>query len=170
MTKIMGDLNQNLRWAWDAVNYTTRQLNIGRGNSVMDNLSYMPIAAGVPLACVTIMRLVTPDAQTVAQIARRAESFGCGNCGEQAAVAIMYLHRRRIIPLDYMNLTNGDHAFVVIGRLGSSNVEQVGTWGADAVICDPWSRQAYSAAEYNHNMRSMSGGHNPVCRSLVRQG
>src|SRR5438105_29150 len=54
--------------------------------------------------------------------AAKAADLGCGNCGEQAAVAFMYLKDAGVRPLDLMAYQDpGDHAFVVIGRVEGSD-------------------------------------------------
>ena len=81
----------------------------------------------------------------IAEIAANCEKTRAGNCGEFAAVCFMWAKRRGIYPIDYMHLTNGDHAFVVIGRKLDSVHTRVSTWGGDAVICDGWDNNAYQA-------------------------
>jgi hypothetical protein len=66
-----------------------------------------------------------------------AELYGCGNCGEQSAIAFMYLKRQGTFPLDWMEVNNYEHAFVIIGRAPKSDTRNHATWGTDAVICDP---------------------------------
>ena len=172
-TKIMGDLNTNLGLAGSAIEYTRNALSIGRGNSVEDNIEGSAFM-GTPFLCVTVQRTATMvssaihDGQTIAQLADRAERFRCGNCGEQSAVAMRYLIRQHIRPLDYMSLSNGDHTFVVIDRLANSNEQDPRTWGASAVVCDPWIRHAYSAAELLIRMRHISHGNTPRPYSRFR--
>jgi hypothetical protein len=163
---IVGNLSDNLRLATEAVNHTAARLTTGRGNSWEDNLRYT--AFGTAALCVIGMRVTADDTETITQIAQRAERFRCGNCREQAAVAMMFLHRRRVRPLDYMNLTNGDHAFVVIDRAVNSDVNDPNTWGETAVVCDAWSKIAYPATQINNNMRRMCGGNNPRSQSVYR--
>lgn len=69
-----------------------------------------------------------------------ADSHGCGNCGEMTARAFIFLYDLGIRPLDFMVLINpADHAFVVIGRNGKADNNNMGTnWGDSAVVCDPW--------------------------------
>jgi hypothetical protein len=163
---IVGNLSDNLRFATEAVNHTAARLTTGRGNTWEDNLRITQ--PGTAAICVMTMRMMAPDTETISQIAQRAERFHCGNCGEQAAVAMMFLHRRGVRPLDYMQLTNGDHAFVVIDRAANSDVNDPSTWGATAVICDAWSKIAYPATQINNNMRRMCGGNNPRLQSIYR--
>ena len=68
-----------------------------------------------------------------------ADQHGCGNCMELTAVTFMYLYNLDIGPLDFMALVHADHAFVVIGRRESDDVESLGrNWDKSAVVCDPW--------------------------------
>jgi len=63
--------------------------------------------------------------------------------------------RKKMRPLEYMCLYNGDHAFVVIGRLKDGYPSETGTWGSDAVVCDPWAcqhGQAYPASQIQAKM------------------
>ncbi|HEX8639198.1 MAG TPA: hypothetical protein VF692_14105 [Pyrinomonadaceae bacterium] len=70
--------------------------------------------------------------------AARAEQFGCGNCGEQSAIAFVYLRRQKTFPLDWMEVNDFEHGFVIIGRKRGSDTTDYRTWGDEAVICDPW--------------------------------
>lgn len=67
-----------------------------------------------------------------------AQLYGCGNCGEQSAIAFVYLRRQKTFPLDWMEVNNYQHAFVIIGRAPRSDTRNPATWGDEAVICDPW--------------------------------
>ena len=66
-----------------------------------------------------------------------------GNCNEQSITAFIFLYDLGIRPLAWMHLTNGKHAFVVIGRKPGSGDDPSG-WGDEAVVCDPWNREAYA--------------------------
>lgn len=70
--------------------------------------------------------------------AEAAELYGCGNCGEQSAIAFVYLRQQKTFPLDWMEVDDFKHAFVIIGRARGSDIKNFNTWGGDAVICDPW--------------------------------
>jgi hypothetical protein len=67
-----------------------------------------------------------------------AELYGCGNCGEQSAIAFVFLRNQKTFPLDWMEVNNYEHAFVIIGRARGSDATNPITWGNEAVICDPW--------------------------------
>jgi hypothetical protein len=80
--------------------------------------------------------------------AAKSADLGCGNCGEQTAVAFMYLKDSGVRPLDYtVSQDPGDHAFVVIGRAQGSDASNYKTWGGDAVVCDPWGDDAFPASD-----------------------
>jgi hypothetical protein len=89
----------------------------------------------------------------------------------------MYLDNLNIGPLDFMALNDADHAFVVIGRSGKDEDDNLGrNWDKSAVVCDPWaygmnrsfdwpfsnaripfgdSFAAYSATLLEQNMKAM---------------
>lgn len=71
-----------------------------------------------------------------------AKHYGCGNCGEQSAMAFVYLKNHGIGPLDWMQIGNFKHAFVVIGRKSDSDSADYRTWGDESFICDPWAGRA----------------------------
>ncbi|MGH9593962.1 MAG: hypothetical protein ACRD5L_12790, partial [Bryobacteraceae bacterium] len=75
-----------------------------------------------------------------------ARHFGCGNCGEQSALAFVYLRDRRIHPLDWIQVNNFSHAFVVLGRDADSDIGDYNTWGRSSVYCDPWASSWGEAA------------------------
>lgn len=77
------------------------------------------------------------------QIAEITTRTGAGNCNEQSIVAFMFLYDRGLRPLAWMHLTNGKHAFVVIGRTPKSGIDPK-EWGDGAVVCDPWNNEAYA--------------------------
>ena len=70
--------------------------------------------------------------------AEKAKQYGCGNCGEQSALAFFYLRGRGIEPLDWAHFTNRDHAFVLLGRPGNANRENMQEWLGQVVVCDPY--------------------------------
>jgi hypothetical protein len=93
-------------------------------------------------------KFVNPaDSLRVAQVwAENAERYGGGNCGEHAATALIFLRRKGIFPLDWVEFSDKDHSFVIIGRSGSGGykADEVPKqpWFPDAVICDPYWRRA----------------------------
>lgn len=65
-----------------------------------------------------------------------------GNCNEQSITAFVCLYDQGVRPLAWMHLTNGKHAFVVLGRTPKSG-DDPSKWGDSAVVCDPWNNEAY---------------------------
>jgi hypothetical protein len=97
----------------------------------------------------------------VRSTASSAKITGVGNCGEHASVAYMYLHDRYVLrgvkpfpALEYMSNSTLDHAWVVLGRIRSSEPSAPRSWGGDAVVVDPWhdTGKWYPASEYDDNM------------------
>jgi len=75
---------------------------------------------------------------SVYRLASAAMLHRCGNCGEQTAVATIYLLWAGILPVDYMELTSVDHAFVLIGRPEEIPADDPSSWRAPMAIADPW--------------------------------
>lgn len=46
-----------------------------------------------------------------------------------------------VVSLDY-------HCLLVIGRKENSDPNDIETWGANAVMCDPWARKVYPASKF----------------------
>lgn len=137
----MMSYQSNAMWARNAIAYTKRQLPQGGG-------------AGAFL-CVKMMRHGSKSTlrhrtmyDYVRSWAARARHFGCGNCAEHAAVAFVYLEDKKIVPIDYLgSVTDGDHAFIVIGRAHGSKKTDIKTWGSRAVVCDPYYDKVYPASQ-----------------------
>jgi len=132
--------------ALEAVLYVQGKMTVGAGNKAGDLLESM----GLSYLCVAAERTVTKDYEKYKKesflrlVAAAAEAAGCGNCGEQAATAFVYLLDKGIRPLDLMALEKpGDHNFVVIGRVSGSDVKDPATWGPTAIVCDAWEEKAY---------------------------
>lgn len=99
--------------------------------------------------------------------ARDAFAHGYGNCTEQAAIAFRYLKKTcNASRLDVMlaEYTNGfmpdKHVFVVIGRIDGSASRELGSWGDEAVVCDPWAPdnyQVYDAGEIPTRLKHVLG-------------
>ena len=143
-------LQVNLSRARLAVDRVRSKMTVGAANKFGD----IARSLGSALLCVPASRSVDiavprgPVPAWLREAAAKADHVGCGNCGEQAALAFMDLHSRfHTRPLDYMARTNADHAFVVIGRARGSRIDDHTTWGDDAVVCDPWDNKAYAARE-----------------------
>jgi len=145
--------------AQEAISYVRSKMTVGASNKIPDVLGSL----GMSLLCVPAERSVTRDSQSdrmlpyLRVIAGAAENVGCGNCGEQSATAFVFLLDKGIRPIDWMALQDpGDHAFVVIGRLATSDATDPNTWGNLAVVCDPWKGLVYAP-----NMIVPMWHHNP---------
>ena len=142
--------------AWQAVAYVKSKIKLGASNKWSDVAG----SAGFSAECVVFERIKgwIKGRSGTRQIARDAERAGCGNCGEQAAVAWTWLvDQKGIAPVDYMvNEREGDynsnHAFVVIGRKEGSDLQEPSTWGRNAAVCDPWANKCYLASELKKKM------------------
>ena len=97
-------------------------MTVGASNRVDDIIR----SRGKSLVCVPAIRWTEVTIKNdgvlpgwILAWAGKAEAAGCGNCGEQAAVALVYLcHSMKASPLDFMARTTANHAFVVLGRVG----------------------------------------------------
>lgn len=140
----------NIDFAMRALEYVKNKMTIGASNN-----SDVFSTIGTSILCVAAQRSVdfgiannTGIPSEIIKAAAKAEHVGCGNCGEQAAIAFVYLSEElKVRPLDFMSRTNADHAFVVIGRRADSEESDYKTWGDECIICDPWDSKVYSAAE-----------------------
>jgi hypothetical protein len=146
-----------------------------------------PGSSRVAIECVGRMRSVTVQQLMAAgafyklvtdirTIAESALSKGCGNCGEQAAIAFMMLVDKKVEPIDYMFCAGegDDHVFVVIGRREGSEVRKYNaqTWGPDAVVCDPWMNKAYPCGEMQTHLapRTTTFEYASACRYRTVDG
>jgi hypothetical protein len=142
------DLKANLAWANAAVRHARKAMKIGAANKDHSKKK----EAGTCLAVVRSNdEKQRKDAKTQLESilvrADEAEQAGCGNCGEQSAIAFAYLSRKGVRPIDWARVANGDHAFVIIGRKKNSDIADYKTWGAVAVVADPWGNGAFEAKD-----------------------
>lgn len=148
----------NLAAAQDAVAYVREKLTMGADNRVWDKTRALFSNRVMELnACVANVKdpyldISIPDDPVlpswIIKAAAKAETAGCGNCREQAAVALVYLfNKKHVRVVDFMRRTDIDHAFVVIGRETGSDLSGYETWGPRCVVCDPWDEKAFPAAD-----------------------
>jgi hypothetical protein len=140
----MAGLSINLQIANGAVDYVRQTLSLGAENVLEDVIT----SGGASVQCVRSLRDNYPDSITsgnhtdgwIKSVAAAASKAKCGNCAEQCAVAIVYLWGHSSDSVDFMAFDPRflDHMFVVIGRARNSDESRISTWGADAVICNPW--------------------------------
>jgi hypothetical protein len=69
-----------------------------------------------------------------------AKEHGAGNCGEQSALAFVYLRERGVFPLDWCQFLkpHRDHAFVILNAKAEIRSNNFSEWSKGAVLCDPW--------------------------------
>src|SRR5688572_12556037 len=133
-------LEPNTVMATEAVRYTLSKLTIGASTKWSDiwhtgSESFICFPA---MRFVELLQQFTDELKYLRSVASVAEHVGCGNCGENAAIAFIYLLDRSVRPLDLMSGGPVDHAFVVLGRPAQSTASDPTTWGKEAVVCDPW--------------------------------
>ncbi|VTU39035.1 hypothetical protein [Variovorax sp. PBL-E5] len=79
------------------------------------------------------------------------KKWGYGHCEEQASAAWRFL--RECDPhgslVEVFRFEGGDHMLVVIGRERDSDLEDMSTWGPDAVVCDPWADKVYPLSAFD---------------------
>jgi hypothetical protein len=117
---------------------------------------------------------VTDPKDKVAAEAAAAKKFRVGNCEMQSSVAFEFLKQFNV-PLDIVylqmyernaqksvkklfgeeELARPDHVFVVVGRPKDTDVTNYGTWGTQAVVCDPWVRRAYRATNLGVELEAL---------------
>lgn len=150
-------LRDNLSIALSAVSHVQKLMVVGAQNKITDvfssfGMSLICVAAGRAAGDIAVPKepgdgnLVMP--LIIRSTAAKAAELGCGNCGEQAAIAFEFLKSKSVRPMDYMVFKEpGDHAFVVIGRTGESPADDYKSWGPEAVVCDPWDGKAFVASD-----------------------
>jgi len=138
--------------------YVDSKMDIGTSNKFFNNFWGLPAR----LQCVSETRKsivsdlknqkdraapgVDPRKLMVETWAYHAVSNGCGNCGEQSAIAFVHLRDKyKMLPIDWMQIDSFAHGFVVLGRIGVTNPADASTWNDEAVICDPYYGEACAA-------------------------
>jgi len=85
--------------------------------------------------------------ELIEQIAAIAQHTKVGNCEEMACLALAFL--QELIPASSIELvTTYNHMFVVIDRDSKSDITNPASYGSNTVICDPWAKRAYKAADF----------------------
>lgn len=150
----------NLAAAYDAIAYVRAKLPMGADNKTSDKVRALAANRVIELnECVANVKNPWLDISVpedpmlpswIVKAAIKAEAAGCGNCGEQSAVALVYLFNKKYIRVvDLMRRTDPqtDHNFIVIGRDAGSDIANHKTWGPKCVVCDPWDDKAFAAAD-----------------------
>jgi hypothetical protein len=141
----------NLGAAKMAVKYVQSKMDIGASNKIGIGMIAKAMCAGGTFNNGEVRNKVDQDLAKISNptwgnvldlSADWAKHYGCGNCGEQSALAFVYLRQLGIHPLDWMQIGNFKHAFVIIGRNGDSDPSDFNTWSQLAAVCDPWAGRA----------------------------
>ncbi len=160
--EIVTNAAANLNAGIQAKLYVQKKMDIGASNKFGDNLGGLTL----PVWCVSrtrdeiakdlkaqakdVKRLgLDPRKAIVDTWAAHARDMGCGNCGEQSALAFVQLRDVwRVSPLDWMQVGGWKHGFVVIGRIAeATDASRIETWNSEAVVCDPWKGYARPATD-----------------------
>lgn len=148
-------LQDNLLAGWAAYQQAWLRVPYGAGNR-FDDLRGSWGWSGVLLLINRGVGALGPKPVDNADLVRKAAANGeywkAGNCTEMASIAILYLLRIGVRPIEFVALTNVDHSFVVIGRPENSDASDHLTWGHEAVICDPWDKGVYAAQFMSNRM------------------
>ncbi|OCH99478.1 hypothetical protein A8135_07295 [Legionella jamestowniensis] len=88
-----------------------------------------------------------------------SSKYSLGNCYELAFQAMDYFVTTNQVALTNLEVLSidgekGDHIFLVVGRDPNSNINDITSWGPEAVICDPWSKQVYPASDYQEKLKT----------------
>jgi len=150
--------------ALDTVKFVDSKMDIGTSNKFLNNFWGLPAR----LQCVSETRKsitddlakqrdaikksgVDPRKIMVETWAFWAQSNGCGNCGEQSAIAFVHIRDKyKCFPFDWTQINSFAHGFVVLGRKGVTNPEDSSTWNSEAVVCDPYYGEALPAKACAH--------------------
>lgn len=99
------------------------------------------------------------------RMASRALKYGLGNCGETSAYAMLLLLEypkegiRDLPIIDEKILIErvcfpkkpDDHAFLLLNRNNKIPLTDVFAWNDDTIICDPWTKEAYTKKQLFEN-------------------
>ncbi len=147
-------LDANVRIARSAVAYTKSALPHGAGNKLDDVIDSAGLSIlgsiAAKIAGLSMDIGARWNLHEICTLAHYARAAGAGNCGEQSAVAFVFLHFMGIRPIDILSRVYADHQFVVIGRTGLA--QNPADWGPHAAVCDPWMKKAYPAHEIGLHM------------------
>ncbi len=74
--------------------------------------------------------------------------YGYAQCGEQSQAAFVDLAIKNVYPLDLCMTTKGFHNLLAFGRDPKSDINDISTWGDDAIVCDVWANKVYPLAKF----------------------
>lgn len=137
-----------------AMHFVKSKITLGSSNNILNPLGWITPEWKFSLAEQSIVSICVDQLRTNASskaktsnadlinkyliYADQAEKSGCGNCGEQSALAFAWLMRHRAVPVEIMKVTNGDHAFCVLNRDSRTDPAHPDQWNEESVYCDPW--------------------------------
>jgi hypothetical protein len=144
--------------AVNAVRFVRTQMGVRSTNRTIDKEDK---PAGEALAkLVTAAQLKLQDDPDFGPTVARAQAtmeLRIGNCDELSALAFAYLAERNTArPIEIISVVDGDHAFVVIGRSGSSSAGNWRNWDNSVVLCDPWAELCYTKSELAQNLEKIA--------------
>lgn len=144
----------NISAAIMAMKYVNSKMDIGASNKPGPGMIARLLCAGGTFSKGELRERVDQDLAAIAKqrsttsrdvlesSADWAKFYGCGNCGEQSALAFVHLRSQHIHPLDWVQISNFKHAFVIVGWERESDPSDYTTWGGHSAICDPWASHA----------------------------
>jgi hypothetical protein len=135
-------------YALGALAEVKSKMTIGASNKPSHPLDSLRAAHCVDTMRTPIFALKSTHASLfyIKYMADAASKAGCGNCEEQSAIAFMYLWDKGIRPLEWVQLLNGNHRFVVIGRDPGDPPQDPAHWAPASCVCDPWNDAVYPAS------------------------
>lgn len=156
LTRIMSDadaLKNHLMWGEATLSYVRRYMTIGASNKPVDLLA----SFGESYFCVDKLKSDYASGPSfknwhdaVAECARLGRARGCGNCGEQSAIAYMFLWNNGMLPVDWIKVNGVDHNFTLLGCRRGAGSDKT-RWGSRCVVVDPWNGTCYPGAEIGRN-------------------
>jgi hypothetical protein len=151
-TKISSDadaLKNHLMWGEAAIAYVRRYMTIGASHKLTNVVGSL----GESLICVSKLRSEYAGGakfanwhDAVAENSRLGRLHGCGNCGEQSAIAYMFFFNNSMKPIDWITVNRADHQFTLLGcATGAGSYHW--KWGPRCVVVDPWNGECYPGSE-----------------------
>ena len=83
-------------------------------------------------------------------IRHKIKKYQMANCGEYGYLALSHLidaKKNRDIRIEFVAFENDDHTFIVLDRSENSMINDLSTWGDNAVIVDAWMGEVYAASK-----------------------
>jgi len=85
-------------------------------------------------------------------MAKAAVRMGIGNCHELSALSLVLLAEQNFslnetITIEFAYLSGDDHRFLIINRKKNSCLQDMTSWGPDALVLDTWMREVFCVSE-----------------------